>query len=53
MNQSKPRTAELVRSTYRSAQALMVTERDAPEDLTLKQAATAVLQPVRTCWVAR
>lgn len=47
MKPSKPRTVELVRSTYQATRAEMEEEWDAPESLTLEQITRPVLQPVR------
>jgi hypothetical protein len=53
MNQSKPRTVELVRSSYQPTKAEMEEGWDAPEGLTLEQITKAVLQPVRIRWVGK
>lgn len=47
MNQSKPRTVELVRCSYQPTKAEMEEEWDAPEGLTPEQITIAVVQPVR------
>ena len=53
MSQSKPRTVELVRSSYQPTKAEMEEEWEAPESLTLEQITKAVLQPVRIRWVGK
>lgn len=51
MKQPKPRTVELVRSTYQPTKAEMEEKWDVPEGLTLEQITKAVLQPVNIRWI--